>query len=209
MRRAWSRLRRRWSAWRPRLFGIEVTVHHTAWILVGIIALSTLKTPLVGLAAILSYLGLILLHELGHAYFSRRLGYEVFGIEVGAFHGRCWHETHGDARDEAIIAWGGVAAQLALALPLIALDLVFALRGEPVLGGTVKILGYGSVLLAAINLLPFAPLDGEKAWRLPRLLLQAHRRQRPAKKAQPSPARKRPTKGADGNVVKGPWDRRP
>ncbi|MFZ5635663.1 MAG: hypothetical protein ACOY82_03655 [Pseudomonadota bacterium] len=206
MRRAWSRLAKRWSDWRPRLFGIEVGIHHTAWILVGIIALSTLKTPLVGLAAIASYLGLVLLHEFGHAYFSRRLGYEVFGIEVGAFHGTCWHETHGDERDEAIIAWGGVAAQLALALPLIALDLVFALRGEPVLGGMVKILGYGSVVLAAVNLIPVAPLDGARAWRLPRILWHERGRQRPRKPR--APKRNLPPKGADGNVVKGPWDPR-
>lgn len=75
------RLPKRWTTWRPRIYGADIRIHVSAWLLIGIIALSTLKTPLVALAAICAYLGLVLLHEFGHAYFAHRLGYAVHEIE--------------------------------------------------------------------------------------------------------------------------------
>lgn len=209
MGRRRMRLPKRWTTWRPRIYGADIRIHVSAWLLIGIIALSTLKTPLVALAAICAYLGLVLLHEFGHAYFAHRLGYAVHEIEIGAFHGHCLHETHGDERDDAIIAWGGVAAQLALALPIIALDLSLSLRGEPVVGGMIKILGYYSVILAVINLIPVAPLDGARAWRLPRILHEERRRRRPKPTAAAKPRPKATTtRDAGEKVVKGPWKNR-
>jgi Zn-dependent protease len=207
MRRPKIRLPKSWSRWRPRLYGAEVRVHVTAWFFIAIIALSTLKSPLLGLAAISAYLGMVLLHECGHAYIANRLGYRVYGIEVGAFHGLCRYESHGRERDEAIIAWGGVAAQLALAIPIIALDQILALRsGAPFVSGMVMILGYYSALLALINLIPVAPLDGARAWRLPRILREEYRRKHPRKSAASTSDRKTSgnQRGKD-KVVKGPW----
>ena len=39
-------------------------------------------------------------------------------------------------------------------------------------------LTWGSLVLAALNLIPFGPLDGVEAWKLPGLLVQRYKRRR-------------------------------
>jgi len=116
-------------------------------------------------AAILlaSILMLIFSHELGHALVCRRLGVEVLEIRVAAGHGICVHEVPYSRWEEALIAWGGVALQAAIAVPLLVLDAVWA-GTKGLLDAPIAILGYYSLLTIAFNLLPLSGLDGSKAW---------------------------------------------
>lgn len=63
------------------------------------------------------FLLLVLVHELGHALFARAFGCQIFSIDAHAMGGHC--EIAGDhltSKQCAVIAWGGVLAQLAVLL---------------------------------------------------------------------------------------------
>ncbi len=152
-----------WSIGRVR--GVPVRVHWSA--LAGAVWVSGFRfAP----GAWLGFVLLILAHELGHALLIRAAGQHVLGIDVHAIGGECRWTGRATPLQRAWIAWGGVIAQVvlfALALPLgwllggalgaFGRDLVYALT-------------WTSLWIAAVNLIPIAPLDGAQAWRLPPLL---------------------------------------
>lgn len=134
----------------------------------------------------LGFVLVILAHELGHALVVRATRQQLLGVDVHALGGECRWSGYASPLERALIAWGGVWAQLALflvALPLswlvgaslgaFGLDLFYALT-------------WSSLFLAAINLLPVRPLDGAEAWKLPGLLA-AHFRARRAFAGQGRP----------------------
>lgn len=56
---------------------------------------------------------------------ARRLGYDVDAIRVAFFHGRCEHEAPHTESDDVLVAWGGVLAQFAVALPILIVAAAF------------------------------------------------------------------------------------
>jgi len=125
------------------------------------LVLSTLCAILLGL--------LILLHEFGHAIFAKKLGYQPTEIVLKGLHGYCIYEyLHNSnfAEDEAKIAWGGVFVQFLIAIPLIVTVSFTNLFDNKFMGPIVVVFGYYSIFIAIVNLLPLAPLDGAKAWKL-------------------------------------------
>ena len=84
--------------------------------------------------------------------------YPIFGLAS--------FEVPNSRIDRALIAWGGVLAQLAVAIPL---TLYIVLAGytpfEP-LNAVLAILGGYSLVVVAFNLLPIRPRDGSRAWDL-------------------------------------------
>jgi len=94
---------------------------------------------------------------------ARRKGCAVYAIELYPIHGLVRYSQPWSFYDDSVIAWGGVLAQAAIAIRLIVLDSIF----EPtftVVKVVVGVLGYFSILVAVMNLLPIRPLDGAKAW---------------------------------------------
>jgi Zn-dependent protease len=166
-----------------RILGAALYLHWTAVLVAGIVLYVFKSQPLHGALAILCYFGIIVLHEFGHALFARQLGYRPTAIHLSAIHGTCTFEQPDTPKEEAAIAWGGVLLQLAVALPLIALDNAVQLGKLPYLGIVVGFLGYISVLVAATNLAPALQLDGERAWRLFPILAREARLRASAKKA--------------------------
>ena len=109
---------------------------------------------------------LILLHELGHAYLVRRLGFNVEAVVVHGFGGFCsWH-GQASRLEHSVIAWGGVLAQ--------ALLLLGTLGYVQVMGPPTSSFGFlledawirANLWIMALNLLPIAPLDGKEAWQI-------------------------------------------
>lgn len=149
-----------------RVFGAPVYFHWTVLAVSAVLLAYSIKAPFTALAALCSYFGIILLHETGHAYFARRAGARTEAIYLALFHGLCVHEEPARERDIYVIAWGGALAQLAVALPLILLANITPAARWPIIGEVVLYLGYVSLLVAVINLIPAPGLDGERAWRL-------------------------------------------
>jgi Zn-dependent protease len=165
----WLQLRR------ARILGARVYVHWSVFVVVLLLALVSLRSPIYAAITIASYLAVIVIHETGHAWVARRLGYEVDAIRIGFFHGHCEHDAPQYEFDAVMIAWGGVLAQLAVAIPILILA---NLSGEPdfgYAGPVVGILGQINLLIALINLAPAPGLDGHTAWRVIPLLWQLRR----------------------------------
>ena len=177
------KLMRYWfSLGRSRWFGATLHVHLSVVILAAIVALAAIESPAFAAVTLLSFLGLILLHEWGHAAVAHYLGYEVKGIWLAAIHGRCEVQAPETEWEHSLIAWGGVAAQLAVAVPIIALDSMWH-RSLGIFGPVVLILGYYSCVVVILNLLPRKDLDGPIAWRIIPLLRKRLEARRVVRKA--------------------------
>ena len=92
-------------------------------------------------------------------------------------------------KHDCIIAWGGVVAQMVVAIPLIVLAIATDLTDVPGMAPVVTILGYLSVLIAVLNLMPKEPLDGAKAWSLFPILLAERRKPKKSSKVKQGPWR--------------------
>ncbi|MGN6152611.1 MAG: site-2 protease family protein [Lysobacteraceae bacterium] len=128
------------------------------------------------LPALLSFagfLGLLAVHELGHAVAAQSRRVRVHEIRLYLLHGLCRHAAPARERDAIVIAWGGVLAQAAVllvALPLSAgigaLSPMLSIQLAPLFA----VLVWTNLWMIAFNLLPIAPLDGHRAWRVLRPL---------------------------------------
>ena len=105
-----------------RVFGARTHLHWSALLVIGAILAVAIRTPILAAITILSYFGIIFLHEAGHAFVAQRLGYRPFDIYLGFLHGSCVYEAPYNSTHVAIVAWGGVVAQLVIAVPLIGTD---------------------------------------------------------------------------------------
>jgi Zn-dependent protease len=109
---------------------------------------------------------LILIHELGHALVVVRYRLGLSEIAVHGAGGYCRHEQSGTRFQEALVAWGGVLAQLALFLVVQLALLVFGPPTSHHVALVVYVFTDINLWIAALNLIPFEPLDGAKAWPL-------------------------------------------
>jgi stage IV sporulation protein FB len=118
---------------------------------------------------------ILLAHELGHAALVRRRGLRTIGIELHWAGGECRYDAAGASpMDTAIVAWGGVLAQgVLLAL---AWSLARTLEPGGLLGDFLHALIVPNLWLILLNLLPFGPLDGARAWPLLPMLFARRRR---------------------------------
>ena len=159
-----------------RIFGARVYAHWSvAVVAIAILGMSA-RSLTMALVGICSYFGMILLHEAGHAYFAKRQRLDRLSIRLSAIHGTCAYEKPESPEQEYIVAWGGVIAQLVVAIPLVVSNNFFAFANIDPFGPIVAILGYYSLIVVAMNLIPAHGLDGGKAWRLLPLLVRRWRR---------------------------------
>jgi Zn-dependent protease len=143
--------------------GVDIYVHWTVFLLIAFLLAGVARDPRV-VIALPAYLTLLMLHESGHIAMARLRGYQAFHIAVYPFFGLTAMQAAESQWDRALIAWGGVAAQLLVALPIVAAVSVLGYTRYPALNLMLTILGNYSLLVAAFNLLPIRPLDGSVAW---------------------------------------------
>ena len=151
---------------RVTVLGARLHVHWSAVALAGVMFGAWHRQPAYAIEAIACYFGLILLHEVGHAAMALRLGYRAPDIYLSMIHGLCSYDAPETFREEALVAWGGVLAQLAVALPLLALAQVPTIASLSFVGILIAAFGYFSLAMVAMNLVPVRGLDGANAWRL-------------------------------------------
>ncbi len=125
----------------------------------------------------------IALHEAGHAALVHRAGLVNLGVDLTGFGGRCRWAGSPTRVQRAVIAWGGVLAQLALFVLTVVAVAIFGAPRSAFLADLVGAFELTNLLLVAINLIPLKPLDGAEAWSLFGLLARRRRpRRRPPKK---------------------------
>jgi Zn-dependent protease len=112
----------------------------------------------------LGFLIIVLVHELGHALVVRSVRAHVLAINVHGFGGTC--EWYGDvtAKQRAMIAWGGVIAQMVLYAAARVAAIIVPSWG--IFGQLMYTLTATNFILIVVNLLPIRPLDGAEAWKL-------------------------------------------
>jgi len=112
------------------------------------------------------YVGLVLLHEIGHALVVWRYGHSVTIIEATGFGGTCHWSGNATPFEESAIAWGGVLAQAAL----LAGAYAWVAWGSPPASAAewtlIQLATSTNLWLIAVNLMPVPPLDGAKAWQI-------------------------------------------
>jgi Zn-dependent protease len=114
----------------------------------------------------LSFFLLVLIHEIGHAIMVWTVRAHVIAIDVNGAGGLCHWEGEVGEIGRALIAWGGVLAQLVLLAATYAwLTFIGPPRSE--LGaGLAMAFTETNLTLVAINLIPVPGLDGSEAWPL-------------------------------------------
>jgi Zn-dependent protease len=134
-------------------------------LLIGaVILLGATTEPFLAFATLGSYYGIILLHECGHMVVAQRKRCKVWSIELYPIWGITRFSEPYSRFDRCIIAWGGVVAQIIVALPLIACVETFGYTRFQPLNAILTILGFFSLSVALFNLIPVPPLDGAVAW---------------------------------------------
>jgi Zn-dependent protease len=176
-----------------RVDGVDVYFHWSTFVVGGVLLLGSLPSLQVALVAVGAYLGVLLLHEWGHVLAARRRRCVAWSIEIYPIVGLTRYSAPHSYFDDCVIAWGGVLAQSAVAIPLVVWVSVFGYTSSAQTNAVLALLGYFSLLIAVLNLLPVPRLDGAKAWPLlPMLLSRAirayqRRRSRPAARRWGSP----------------------
>jgi Zn-dependent protease len=156
-----------------RLRGVPVDFH---WSAVLLFAAFVAAIPFFGIPILFIAFGLfsvMLIHEFGHAFLVKRLGYKVHRIQIFPIHGLCLYEAPYSPYEDSLIAWGGVLAQFVLFVPAAA---TLAFFGNSSVGSVNVLLvtfSYINATIMVTNLTPAAPLDGKKAWKLPIILVRA------------------------------------
>ncbi len=109
---------------------------------------------------------IILIHEAGHAFLVRRFSLVVYSIVLTGTGGECTWAGHATPTQRAIIAWGGVLAQVPLLLLGLALGALLPPKAPALVVEAETTLVSVNVMLIAFNLLPIPALDGWHAWRV-------------------------------------------
>jgi len=101
----------------------------------------------------------VLIHELSHAFVARRLGWNVYKIEVGLFTGSASVDTNIPERDSIPVVAAGPISNLILGILCIPLYLVFG-ETSPIFGHFINDLFIVNIFMFVFNILPIYPMDG-------------------------------------------------
>lgn len=126
--------------------------------------MGAVSDPSTAIPGLLSYYGVILLHECGHVIVAQRKGYPVWSIEIYPIGGIARFSEPYYRYDRCIIAWGGVLAQLLVAVPVIIVSESIGSTKYASLNTVFGMFGFFSLFVAAFNLIPAPPLDGSIVW---------------------------------------------
>jgi Zn-dependent protease len=160
-----------------RVFGIDIDVHPSWFIILGLIVWSlatnwfpayyawshTMYWSVAVVAALTLFLS-VLVHELAHSLIAQAQGIKVKSITLFLLGGvsSIEHDASSPGR-EALMAAAGPLTSLVIGVALWALG--WKLRTHEVVSVTLLYVGGQNILLAAFNLLPGFPLDGGRVLR--------------------------------------------
>jgi membrane-associated protease RseP (regulator of RpoE activity) len=144
--------------------GVKVFTHWSVLLIGAIILMGALEEPVLAVTVLVSYYGVILIHECGHMIAAQRKGCRVWSIELYPIWGITRFSEPYSYFDRCVIAWGGVVAQTIVAVPLVVGAEIFGYTHFQVVNAILAILGFFSLSVAVFNLLPIRPLDGAVAW---------------------------------------------
>ena len=149
-----------------RIDRVDIYVHWSVLVVAFIMLLGALRQPLPTLVGLVCWIGVMLLHECGHMFAAKRRHSAVFAIELYPIFAFTRFESPWSRFDHAIISWGGVLAQMVVALPVVLWIKFVGYTPFELANEVLVLLGPFSMAIAIFNLLPFKPLDGATAWQI-------------------------------------------
>jgi membrane-associated protease RseP (regulator of RpoE activity) len=162
--------------------GVKVFAHWSVLLIGAVVALGAISEPATAIPGLVSYYGVILLHECGHMVFAQRKHCTVWSIELYPIWGITRFSEPYSRYDHCVIAWGGVIAQAIVAVPIVILsEMIGYTRFQP-LNTILAMFGFFSLFVAAFNLIPAPPLDGAIAWGFVPALFRRYLRSRTVKR---------------------------
>lgn len=160
-----------------RVFGIDVQVHVTFWLLLAYVGFHeymgerSVRAAVGGVGFVLLVFATVVVHELGHAAMARRFGIATKHITLYPTGGVAQLERMPeDPRQELLVALAGPAVNVALAV--VSVVALVALRqklsvSDAFTGGGSLLARFAAVntVMALFNLLPAFPMDGGRVLR--------------------------------------------
>mgnify|MGYP000150339360 CR=1 FL=1 len=169
----------KWSFTIARIFGIDLKVHITFFLIVlwGAVQFSAFGTggAMFGAGVVLLLFTCVTLHEFGHALVAQALGIpvrQIILLPIGGLAQLVRNPSRG--LHELLIAAAGPLVNVIILIPLILLldlrELVQSIEGgrflpAPSVQSALWMLTYSNVMLVAFNLIPAFPLDGGRMLR--------------------------------------------
>jgi len=140
----------------------------------GVLLVASVLFGVPWIAAALALFTIMIWHELGHAMIASRLGYPILGITLFPVLGQCHYQQPYSAFEDAVIAWGGVIAQLIVLVPAVLILVFFGNTSSGIVNAFLIVFTYFNAIMVLVNLVPSRGLDGAKAWRLAPMVLKAN-----------------------------------
>lgn len=175
--------------------GLPVTMHWT--VLLAFPWLFLWMRDLVGAAiGTVAFLLLLAAHEFGHVYAARWRRIPVYGINFSGMHGETSRGHARTVKDDVLVAWAGVGAQVLVLAAAYGLWMLVGRAGSPLLATLASpvfvVWTQWNIFLMIVALLPIGPMDGHAAWKIIPLVRNSFRREpRSEKVVKLSAARRR------------------
>lgn len=149
---------------------LPVTMHWTVlmafpWLF---LMMNDLLASIIGSVA---FFGLLVAHEYGHVLAARWRRVPVYSIALNGLHGETGRAHAPTLKDQVIIAWGGVTAQLLVMVLAYGLAGLLVQLSPPdfvwtIVAPLLQVFTRWNVFLIIIALLPIGPMDGHEAWKI-------------------------------------------
>lgn len=165
-----------WSFSIGRVFGSELRIHATFFLLLAWIGTATwlsdgLEAALVSILFVLALFSCVVAHEFGHALMARRYGVRTPDITLLPIGGMARLERIPEnPREEIAVAVAGPAVNIAIWLVLV---VIFGVKGNPSALFSLDEAGQGfferlaavNLFLVIFNMIPAFPMDGGRVFR--------------------------------------------
>jgi len=161
--------------------GVKVYAHWSVLLIGCVVLMGAISEPSTAIPGLVCYC-VILVHDCGHMVAAQRKGYPVWSIELYPIWGIARFSEPYSRYDRCVIAWGGVLAQLLIAVPVIIVGELIGPTKYASLNTILAMFGFFSLFVAAFNLIPAPPLDGSIAWGIVPALFKRYIRNRAAKR---------------------------
>jgi Zn-dependent protease len=109
---------------------------------------------------------------------AQQRGSHVYEIRLYPIFANTLFETPWSRFDHTIIAWGGVIAQMIVAVPVLLWIKFFGFTPFNAANEVLTLFGFFSLAIAGFNLLPIKGLDGATAWQIVPAFLERTRRRK-------------------------------
>ena len=114
----------------------------------------------------IAFFVLVFIHEAGHAFVIRSYQLWIKEIVIHGFGGYVRWFGEVDEMKRALIAWGGIFAQLIVLILALIATFVFGPVKSSFQAQIYRVFIHTNIIMIVFNLLPMKPLDGVKAWKI-------------------------------------------